>query len=452
MSIFKAYDIRGIYGKDLDEERAEKIGRAFATYLDAETVAVGHDMRVHSASLTEALIQGLLAQGVEVIELGLVSTPMCYFANGTLQTDGSIMVTASHNTGEWNGFKLCRENAIPLRGDTGETTEESDIGAIRRMVKNNDFACPRVGGTRRPHDIRPAYAEMLRSFCHFQGRPRVVADFANGMGSVEIEQLHDLIDLIPLYETLDGSFPNHPANPLRPENLRDATAAVRRTNAVLGAIFDGDADRCGFVDEHGEIVNMDLIIALIAGAILDERGPATVLYDLRSSWAVPEYIAEHGGQAIRCRVGHAFIKNLMRETNAIFGGELAGHYYFKENFMAESSGLALIFLLNILERTQKPFSELIAPLRRYYNSGEINTEMPNAKMVKRVLNTIRQHYANGNIFELDGVSMEEKDWWFNVRASNTEPKLRLIVEARTAELLNEKKAELLSLITQSATV
>ena len=433
--IFKAYDIRGVYGVDLTEEIAENIGRAFIQFTGAKKVVVGRDMRPHSAGLFAALTRGMLAQGADVIDLGMCSTPMSYHANGFLHADGSVMITASHNPGEWNGFKLCRANAIPISGATG-------IMEIKKLVEKNDFTPAAAPGKLSRFDIAPEYGKFLRSFITFDRKLKVVVDFANAMGTAEIAGIRDKFEIIPLYEDLDGTFPNHEANPLKSETLDAIRAKVKEVGADFGAAFDGDADRCGFIDDQGEIIPMDLFTALIAQDILS-RGPATILYDLRSSRAVKECIEDCGGKAIQCRVGHAFIKNQMRENDAVFAGELSGHYYFKENFTTESQGLSMVMLANLLCRKNVPLHELIAPLRKYYSSGEINSKVAD---VKPILAEIKKRYADGHLFELDGVSSEYPDWWFNVRASNTEPLLRLIVEADTPELMAQKRDELLALI------
>ena len=433
--IFKAYDIRGVYPADINAAVAEAIGRAYITFTGAKKVVVGRDMRPHSQALFEGLARGLLAQGADVIDIGLCSTPQSYFANGTLRADGSIMITASHNPGEWNGFKLCRAEAVPISGATG-------IMDIQRIVESCAWAPAARSGQLETCDIRPAYAEFLRSFARLDRKLKVVVDYANAMGLYEIEGIRDLFDIVPLYDTLDGTFPNHEANPLKTDTLKAICAKVRETGADFGAAFDGDADRCGFIDDRGEPIPMDLFTALIAQDILS-RGPATILYDLRSSRAVPECIEANGGKAIRSRVGHAFIKAQMRENNAVFAGELSGHYYFKQNFTAESQGLAFIMLANLICEKKRPLHELVKPLRKYFSSGEINSKVAD---VKPILAELKAKYSDGNQFELDGLSTEYPDWWFNVRASNTEPLLRLIVEAESAELMAAKRDELLKII------
>ena len=433
--IFKAYDIRGIYPTEINADVAEAIGRAYIEFTGAKKVAVGRDMRPHSLPLFEGLSRGMLAQGADVIDLGLVSTPMSYFANGTLKVDGSVMITASHNPGEWNGFKLCLANAVPISGATG-------IMEIQKIAEAKSWRKVDQPGTLSTYDIAPEYGKFLRSFAQMDRKLKVVVDYANAMGLYEIAGITDLYDIVPLYDTLDGTFPNHEANPLHIETLDAIRAKVREVGADFGAAFDGDADRCGFIDDQGEVIPMDLFTALIAQDILS-RGPATILYDLRSSRAVPECIEANGGKAIRSRVGHAFIKAQMRENDAVFAGEFSGHYYFKQNFTAESQGLAMIMLSNLICKKNKPVHELVQPLRKYFSSGEINSKVAD---VKPILDTIRARYADGNMFELDGISSEYPRWWFNVRSSNTEPLLRLIVEADTRELMEEKRDELLKII------
>ena len=436
--IFKAYDIRGIFPEQLNETIAEKIGRAIVVFLNAKKVVIGRDMRPHSTPLFHALVRGITEQGADVIDLGLCSTPMCYHANGKLGADASVMITASHNPAEWNGFKICREQAIPLSGQTG-------IGDIEALVNCNEWVKPERTGTVSTFDISAEYAQFLRSHAHVTRKLKVVVDYANAMGSYEIAGIEDFFDIVPLYKKLDGTFPNHEANPLKQDTLQAIRAKVVEVGADFGAAFDGDADRCGFIDDNGQIIQMDLFTALIAQDILSEKAAGTVpiLYDLRSSWAVKECIEANGGKPIMSRVGHAFIKAQMRQYGAVFAGELSGHYYFKENYMAESQGLAMIKLANLICRKNKPVSELVAPLRKYFSSGEINSKVADVKVI---MDKIRSKYSDGHMFELDGISSEYSNWWFNVRASNTEPLLRLIVEAADEKTMETKRDELLKLI------
>ncbi len=433
--IFKAYDIRGIYPADINEDIAYAIGRAYITFTGAKKVVIGRDMRPHSQQLFNGIARGITDQGADVIDLGLSSTPQSYFANGTLKADGSVMITASHNPGEWNGFKLCKANAVPISGATG-------IMDIQKIAESKAWQEPEKKGTVSTYDITGKYGEFLRSFAKLDRKLKVVVDYANAMGLYEIAGIRDLFEIVPMYDVMDGTFPNHEANPLKTDTLDAIRAKVKEVKADFGAAFDGDADRCGFIDDLGEIIPMDLFTALIAQDIL-AKGPATILYDLRSSRAVKECIEENGGKAIQCRVGHAFIKNQMRENDAVFAGELSGHYYFKQNFTAESQGLAMIMLANLICAKNRPLHELIAPLKKYFSSGEINSKVAD---VAPILAEIKAKYTDGNMFELDGVSVEYDRWWFNIRASNTEPLLRLIVEADTKELMETKRDELLAII------
>ena len=436
-SIFKAYDIRGIYGETLTEDLAYKIGRAFATFLKSKNVVVGRDMRPHSEPLFKALARGLTEQGASVIDIGLCSTPMAYFANGKLGADGSIMITASHNPGEWNGFKLCREKATPISGATG-------IKDIEKIVLDGSFApVAATPGKISTHNIIPEYIAHIRKFADIKRPLTVAIDFANAMGIYEAKVLDGLFKIDPLFDKLDGTFPNHEANPLVEETWEALQHKVKKGRYDFAVAFDGDADRAGFMDEKGNIIPMDMITALIAEMVLKREKGAAIYYDLRSSWAVKEVILENGGKPYMSRVGHAFIKQQMREVNASFAGELSGHYYFKENFFTESSALAAIYVANLVSQSNKPLSELIKPIQRYFASGEINSEVHD---VKKVFENVRKKYSTGKMIELDGLSFEFKDWWFNVRASNTEPLVRLNLEAKTKADMEKHRDELLALI------
>jgi len=439
--IFKAYDIRGIYGDTITDDIAFAIGRAFATFLKCRKVVVGRDMRLHSTPLFDALARGLTMQGVDVVDIGRCSTPMCYHACGQLEADGSVMITASHNPGEWNGAKLTRAQAVPISGATG-------IADVERIVTEKSFDSPAATpGTVSSHDILPAYTAFVGRHATL-GRPvKAAADMANAMGSMESVALTGLVEIDPIFEQLDGNFPNHEANPLKPETFEALQAKVRSGSYDFGVAFDGDADRAGFLDEKGRIVPMDMITALIARNVLaKEKG--VILYDLRSSWAVREIIEENGGTPMMTRVGHAFIKQQMRDNDAVFAGELSGHYYFRDNYFTESSALATLCVANIVSNSGCLLSELVADIQRYHASGEINSTVhdPDA-----VLDTIRSQYRDGKIIELDGVSVEYDDWWFNVRKSNTEPLVRLNLEAKTSRTLKEKRDELLATIRSQGT-
>lgn len=448
MSIFKAYDIRGIYGKDLDENIFRKIARGYARFagLRGGRVVVARDCRKSSDALFEAFAGGLLAEGVDVTDIGLASTPMSYFANAFLGADGSVMITASHNTKEWNGCKLCKAGAVPISGATG-------IKDIERIVAGMPDGEPASGrGRMEKADVSAEYAAHVRKSAHLARPLRVAMDFANGMGIAESAAFagQDMLSFDALYGEYDGDFPNHDANPLEKETLADLQKLVRDNPGryAFGVAFDGDADRAGFVDEKGGIVPMDFITALIAQDLLKSAPGATCLCDLRSTRKAFETIEAAGGRALMSRVGHSFIKQQMRDNDAIFAGELSGHYYFKANSTAESSSMAAYAVANIVSAAGKPLSELVEPLREYSQSGEINsrTSVPPAQ----ILDALEKEYSGrAKTFRLDGVSIdawETEGWWANVRMSNTEPLVRLNLEGRTREKMEEKRDELLAKI------
>ena len=448
MGIFKAYDIRGIYGSDLDEDVFYKIARAYARFaeLTGGRVVVARDCRKSSDSLYAAFSKGLVDEGVNVIDIGLASTPMSYFANGSLGADGSVMITASHNTKEWNGCKLCRKGAVPISGATG-------IKDIEKIVSEMDAEEPPAGaGDVEKVDVSAAYGAHVREFAHLKRPVRVAMDFGNGMGIAESVAFEgqDMLLHDDLYGEYDGDFPNHAANPLERETLADLQAMIRANPGkyAFGVAFDGDADRAGFVDEKGEIIPMDFITALVAQDLLKSAPGAACFYDLRSTRMAPETISAAGGRPMMSRVGHSFIKEQMRANDAIFAGELSGHYYFKANYTAESSSMATYALANIVSASDKPLSELIAPLKKYSQSGEINTRT--SKPPAEILASIKAAYeGRAKVFELDGVSVDAWDsegWWANVRMSNTEPLVRLNLEGKTKETMEAKRDEFLSRI------
>ena len=447
--IFKAYDVRGIYPTELDETLARKIGQAFRNVLDDEDLAFGHrvvvsrDMRPSSEPLAKALIEGLTAAGLDVIDIGLATTPMNYFAIGHLKTAGGVQVTASHNPAQYNGLKFSKHEARPVSGDHG-------IVLLEKCVKDNDLPASTRPGTVTTADVAADYARHVLSFLRrppgsdTARRLKVVVDASNGMAVVDKAIWDALgVDLVPLYFELDGSFPNHEANPLKLENLRDLQAKVLEVGADLGVSCDGDFDRAAFIDEKGEPVGSDLSTALIAGELLEREPGKHVTYDLRSSRAVAEWIREHGGVPVRERVGHSFIKATMRGNAGIFGGELAGHYYFRDNFYADCAILAVVEILNLLWHSGKKMSALVAPLQRYAKSPETNFEGEDKAGKMRELATA---YPAGEIDWMDGITVQFPDWWFNVRPSNTEPLLRLVVEARTQAELDRHFAELVARI------
>lgn len=446
--IFKAYDIRGIYPDEINEKAVYKIGRAFVKFLKAKRVVVGKDIRESSPALFESLARGITDEGANVYDIGLSTTPMLYYASGKLNIDGGIMLTASHNPAEWNGLKLCRKEAVPIG-------ENSGMLDIKKLAVENIFYDASSKGKIIEKNIKPDFYNYFSSLADLKDKKfKIIIDTANAMGILELEiykKLSDNIEFETIYGDFDGTFPNHEANPLKTETLKDLQEKVKKEKASLGLAYDGDGDRIGFIDEKGEIIPMDLVTTIIAEMILEKNPGAKILYDLRSSMAVKEIIEENGGTALECRVGHALIKKQMREEGAAFAGELSGHYYFKENFMGEASTLAAIYILNAMAETGKKISELVAKTRRYHHSGEINSEVEDKGAV---ISKLKETYKDGEIGELDGVKIsfwnndEGKRWWLNVRPSNTEPVLRLNLEADTKELMEEKRDELLETIRQ----
>ncbi|MEK7494467.1 MAG: phosphomannomutase/phosphoglucomutase [Patescibacteria group bacterium] len=439
-SIFKAYDIRGTYPDQLDEAGAYAIGRAVVAHLGTKTIAVGRDIRTSSPSLFESFTRGALDQGCNVIDLGVITTPMVYFAAGRLDIDAAISITASHNPPEYNGLKIALRGALPVG-------ENSGLREIRDLAIAGNFVDSPTKGTLSSHDIRQEYLDYFASFANFGDKKfSLVIDTANAMGIFELpiyEKYPANLSLVHLYNDLDHPFECHEANPLKTDTLDELREKVKEVKADLGIAYDGDADRIGFVDEQGEIIPMDLITGLIGKIILKKHPGATILYDLRSSRAVKEIIEENGGTAKECKVGHANIKRQMRDEGAVFAGELSGHYYFEENSFAEAGTLPAILLLNLMAETGESISQIVKEIRRYHHSGEINSEVEDKE---RVLATLKEKYADGSQHELDGLKVEYPTWWFNVRASNTEPLLRLNLEAETLEEMKEKEAELLTII------
>lgn len=439
--IFKSYDIRGVYPDELNEAVAERIGRAFVEFIGAKVVAVGRDMRTSSEPLFRAFAHGATLEGADVIDLGLTSTDELYFSVGHFGYPAGAMITASHNPKEYNGFKLCREQAIALSAETG-------VLAIRDLVLRDQFvAAPKPGRVTR-RDALPDFIEHCLSFVNPKNiKPlRIVVDAGNGMGGLIVPAVFKRlpVEVIPLFFELDGNFPNHPASPIEPENMVDLQAAVRRHKANLGAAFDGDADRVFITDERGELVGGDMVTALVAKMLLCKHPGATILYNLICSRGVPELISVAGGRAVRTRVGHSIIKKVMREQNAVFGGEHSGHFYFRDHYYADSGLIALLVVLELICQEGKPVSELLRPLDRRYRSGEINSRVGD---IAAKLKEIELHYADArDVDHLDGVTIEYQQWWCNIRPSNTEPLLRLNVEADSPQLLEQKRDEVLSLI------
>ncbi len=445
-AIFKAYDIRGTYPDQLDPEAARAIGRAVARFLGGSPVVVGRDMRESGIPLREALLEGLQGEGVDVLDVGRVTTPMVYFATAARRAAGGVMITASHNPGGYNGFKICAKQAIPIGIETGLT----EIRDLARPYLGTPPPPPQ-GGVREESVHEPYFESLLELFPE---RPplRVVVDTGNGIVGEGISHLLDRLPLevTRLYFEPDGTFPNHEADPIKRENLEDVIREVRRTGAQLGVAFDGDGDRAVFVDEEGEPVAADLMTALLTQAAFDwgllGTGPgAPIVYDLRSTRVVPEVIRDCGGVPVRSRVGHAFIKQRMREEGGIFGGELSGHYYFRfpVGYVADDGTAAFLFVLQALALTGKPLSSLWRPFQRYARSGELNQRVQD---VPPILRRIRDEFSDGQADELDGLTIEYPGWWFNLRPSNTEPLLRLNVEAPSEEELARRRDRILALI------
>lgn len=439
--IFKAYDIRGIYPTDIDEDTVYKIGHAVVSELNAKLLAVGRDARVSGPSLHSALVKGITDAGCDVIDLNMITTPMLYFSSHNLDVDGAIAVTASHNPGEYNGIKICRKNALPVGSVSG-------LNNIRDAVIAGSFENSTTKGSVSKHDVKPDYYDYFGKFANFgKNKFKIVVDCANTMGVLELpfytKYFAQNFDVTELYCDLDHPYSAHEANPLNTDTLVEIQEMVVTEKADLGIAYDGDADRVGFIDETGKIIPMDLVTGLIAKVLLETNKGAKILYDLRSSRAVKEVIEESGGIAHECRVGHAFIKQQMVEENALFAGELSGHYYFQANKNGEVSSLAAFTLLNLMAETGKTISELVADLRRYHHSGEINSEVSNKEAIMEKLKKI---YSDGTLTQLDGVKIDFPDWWLNVRPSNTEPVLRLNLEANTQKMMEQKRDEVLAII------
>jgi phosphomannomutase len=436
-AIFKAYDVRGVYPDELDEAVASRIGAAFVRFLGAEKVAVGRDMRPSSPGLAKAFAAGAASAGAAVADLGLVSTDALYFASGQLDLPGA-MFTASHNPARYNGLKLCRERAAPIGEDSGL----EDIRALAEAIEVEEVE-PRTEAVA----ILEDYAAHCRSFVdESRLKPlRVAIDAGNGMAGMTVPIVFRPLPflVVPLYFELDGTFPNHPANPIEPANLADLQRMVLEQKCDAGIAFDGDADRMFLVDEKASLISGSATTALVAARLLERKPGEAVIYNLICSWTVPEVIEENGGRPIRTRVGHSFIKEIMAETGAIFGGEHSGHYYFRDNYRADSGMIAALLALEALSLWDGPLSEMMAPYQRYWASGEINSEVAEQQ---KTLERLALAYKNGKQDWTDGLTVEFEDWWFNCRPSNTEPLLRLNLEARTKELMEQKRDEVIRLI------
>ena len=443
--IFKAYDVRGTYPDQIHEDGARAIGAAFVAYLSARRIAVGRDMRLSSPSLAQALIDAATSQGADVVDYGMIPTDMLYFAVARDGHDGGVQITASHNPKQYNGMKMVRKEAFPLSGEEG-------ISEIREMIATDSI--PVYSGQRgqvTSKDALAAYVDHVMGFIDPSIiKPfNVVLDAGSGMGGLVAPRLFERLPCrtTRLCFEIDGRFPNHEANPLIEENRRDIVERVQAEHADIGIAWDGDADRCFFIDGAGEFISGDFITALLAEAFLLKHPGATIIYDLRASHAVRDVVAHYGATSLMNRVGHAFFKRRMRETNAIFGGEVTGHYYFRDNFYADNGFIPALLILELMSKKGQSLHQLVEPLRRkYFISGEINTKLLSMAAVPAKLDVIASHYANGHQYTLDGISVEYPDWHFNVRPSNTEPLLRLNLEAKTETLMAEKRDEVLGLI------
>jgi len=440
--VFKAYDVRGIYPAELDADGAYAIGRAVVDQFEPKRFAVGRDMRVSSELMADAAIRGAVDGGAEVLDLGMIGTEMLYFAVGELGLDGGLTVTASHNPKDYTGMKIVRRGALPVGGESGllDVRDRAESAAWREVVPG------RVESV----DIWPQYVDRVMSFIDVPSlRPlKVVIDAANGMAGAMLPPVLDrlpTVDAVRCFFEPDGTFPNHEPNPLLPENREFIVRKTLEEHADLGVAFDGDADRCFFVDDTGEFVPGDFVTALFSELVLAKEPGAKIIYDVRASWAVPKTIERDGGVPLINRVGHAFIKARMRKDHAAFGGEVSGHYYFRDFSQADTGVVPFLLMLELISRKGKKLSEILAPLRaKYFITGELNTPVSDVALK---LQEIKEHYAGeGRISHLDGISIDADDWHFNVRPSNTEPLLRLNLEATSEDLMEKKRDEVLALI------
>ena len=440
--VFKAYDVRGIYPTELDEDGAYAIGRAYVEQFEPKRIAVGRDMRVSSPSVAEAVIRGAAAAGADVLDVGMVGTEMVYFAVGELSIDGAVAVTASHNPKEYTGLKIVRRGALPVGGDSGLLEIRDRALSIQDTVGLEPAAAEEV-------DIYPAFVEKVLSFVDVgEIKPlKVVIDAGNGMAGAMLPPILERlpIEAVRCFFEPDGTFPNHAPNPLLPENREFIVNKVLEEKADLGIAFDGDADRCFFVDDGGDFVPGDFVTALLAESMLEKESGAKIIYDVRASWAVPDTVKRAGGVPIISRVGHAFIKLRMREENALFAGEVSGHYYFRDFSQADSGTIPALLMLELVSKRGKQLSEILRPLREhYFITGEINTPVDDVALR---LQQLKEHFADqGEISHLDGISVTAENWHMNVRPSNTEPLLRLNLEALDPELMERKRDEALAVI------
>ena len=438
--VFKAYDVRGLHPAELDEEGAHAVGRAYVEQFEPRRIAVGRDMRISSPAMAAALIEGAADGGADVLDLGLVGTEMVYYAVGELGLDGGVCVTASHNPKEYTGMKIVRRGALPVGGESGL------LDVRDRALKGFGEVARR--GTVEAYDVWPGFVEKVLSFVDVEAmKPlKVVIDAANGMAGAMLPPVLERLPVqaVACYFEPDGTFPNHEPNPLLPENREFIIRKTTEEGADLGVAYDGDADRCFFVDDTGDFVPGDFITALLAESILEKEGGGKVIYDVRASRAVPETIERAGGEPLMNRVGHAYIKHRMRKEGAVFGGEVSAHYYFRDFSQADSGVVPFLLVLELLSKRGRKLSELLAPFReRFFITGEINTPVADVALK---LQELKERYADGRVTHLDGISVDYDDWHFNVRPSNTEPLLRLNLEANSQELMEAKRDEVIGLI------
>jgi phosphomannomutase len=443
--IFKAYDVRGIYPTEISEDVARDIGRAFVAYLGARRIAVGRDMRVSSPSIAAAFIDGARAQGADVVDYGLIGTDLLYYAVARDGHDGGAQITASHNPKQYNGMKLVGAQAIPLSGDKG-------ISDIRDLVIGRTIPpAPRGRGGFSTADVLAEYVRHVLSFIDVSlVKPfHAVLDAGSGIAGLVAPPIFAQLPCrtTRLCFEVDGTFPNHEANPLIEENRRDIVERVVAERADIGIAWDGDADRCFFIDGSGEFIAGDFITALLAEAFLLKHPGARIVYDVRASYAVKDTVARFGGTALMNRVGHAFFKTRMREDGAIFGGEVTGHYYFRDNWYADNGFIPALLILELMSKKGRALRDLLAPLReRYFISGEINTKVAGMNVVEDKIEGLARRYADARTYRMDGISVEYPDWHFNVRPSNTEPLLRLNLEGLTPEIMAARRDEVLAFI------
>jgi phosphomannomutase len=440
-SIFKSYDVRGIVPAQINDDVAYAVGRAFVEVLGRTNICIGRDMRPSGEALTAALTKGATDGGADVTQIGMTSTDCLYFAVGHYGFDGGVMITASHNPAEYNGLKFCREAAAAISLETG-------LAEVRDRAMAGTFATPERTGTVNHLDVLDAFAAHCLSFIDDIAaiKPfKIAIDAGNGMAGLTVPRVFERLpcEVVPLYFELDGTFPNHPASPIEPENMVDLQRTVIEGGCDLGVAFDGDADRMFIVDEHGALIGGDIVTALVGIDTLRLNPGAKILYNLISSRSVAEAVAQHGGIPVRSKVGHSIIKKIMRDEDIPFGGEHSGHFYFKRNWFADSGMIALMQCLNVFSRADGPVSSVIAPIDRRARSGEINSRVADIPAKLRLL---EEHYAGAQIDRLDGITIQYPDWWLNVRASNTEPLIRLNVEGDTPALMEQHRDEALALI------